>query len=288
MVLVPGIGDAFDQPVFPPRKWSLRPSRYGTMAWQRENELVGEEEELPMKLEPIVFTQEAYQQIAGLHNWDWTYEESVRLTDLAWRFDCRYQIFKNYFPDRSLKQLSSHYERLEKAFSSNATTNSKQAHGMLTDDAWIIHLRKNLDKIVAERERIIKTYASPLFFQNSPSLPDLLQKNFSGRRRKSEAVPLTSQRRPSSHKKSVSNETPKNVVRSVQAVTPRPIQKEVLVASEMHWKGIKPSVVKQVEKRMLELGIPLRPSIPSDRICNLYRNLVMRLASEVEKTKRRN
>lgn len=292
MVLVPGVGDAYDQPAFPSRKWNLKPSRYGTMCWQRENDMLAgdEAEELPMKLEPLIFTEESYQQNALVNGWQWTFEESVRLAELAWRFDCRFPIVQNYFPDQTSEQVMTHYERLERAFTPNNSSFKNQEKPMFTDDAWIKHLRKNLDEIISERELIIKTFAAPLYYQTTPSLPDLLQKNLGGRRRKSESTAPSTQlhKQSASQKKPSASDTPKNVVRGVQAVNAKPLQKEVLVASEMHWKGIKPSVIKQVEKRMLELGIPLRPIVPSDRICTLYRNLVIRLSNEIEKTKRRN
>jgi hypothetical protein len=229
---------------------------------------------------------EDYQQAALAQTWDWTFEESVRLGELAWRFDCRFPIIKGYFPEHTKEQLLFHYARMERAFSQSAAPSQKPKPTSFLNDPWILHLRRNLDIIVAERERIIKTFAAPLLYQHNSSLPDILQKNLNGRRRKtdaSNAAPKTP-----SHKKASGSDTPKNVVRSVQAVNPKPLQREVLLASEMHWKGIKPSVVKQVEKRMLELGIPLRPVIPSERMCDIYRNLVMRLSSEVEQTKRRN
>ena len=243
---------------------------------------------LPLKLDPVTFSREDYARL--LCDIDWSYDDSIKLSELVWRFDARFQVIKRYFTEKSIQQLEDHFKLLEDTFYPQSTP-EKPVEGELkgfsiTNDELILNLNKNLRETMRQREDMIRTFGGPTFFSMTPSLPELLQKNLTtSRRRKAGGATSPTVSAATFTKKKIS--TPTNVVRTIQAVNPRPQLKEVLLASEMHWRGIKPSVARQVEKQMVELGIPLKPIVPSPRICELYRQIVLKLAASIEKTKRR-
>ena len=245
---------------------------------------------LPLKLDPVTFSREDYA--SQLASSDWTYEESIRLSELVWRYDGRFPIIRGLFPEKSRQQLEDHYKILEETFYPHPVAElheggeEEQKKFSITNDELILGLNENLRETMRRREDMIKTFGGPTFYSMTPSLPELLQKNLNtSRRRKAESVAPPTPSAVTANKKKIS--TPTNVVRTIQAVNPRPQLKEVFLASEMQWRGIKPSIARQVSKQMSELGIPSKPTIPSARICEIYRQIVLKLAASTEKTKRR-
>lgn len=290
-MLVPGIER--QQPLIPSRKWILHQGYpLGTFSWKRENDMESNDssyyDNLPLKLDPVTFSKEDYSSLQSKS--DWSYDESIKLSELVWKYDGRFQVIKRYFPDKTRIQLEDHYKLLEETFYPHSKTEQKgedeQSEFLITNDELILNLRENLWETMNRREDMIKIFGGPTFHSMTPSLPELLQKNLStSRRRKTESATSPTPSAIAANKKKIS--TPANVVRTIQAVNPRPQLKEVFLAGEMHWRGIKPSVARQVEKQMAELGIPTRPIIPSPRNCNLYRQIVSKLAAPIEKNKRR-
>lgn len=291
-MIVPGIER--QQPLIPSRKWVLHQGYpFGTFSWKRENDMEANEssyyDNLPLKLDPVTFSKEDYSSFLG--KCDWTFKDSIKLSELVWRYDGRFTVIKGFFPDKSRLQLEEHYKLLEETFHPDAKTEEKveeeQGEFLATSDELLLNLKENMREIMNRREDMIKIFGGPTFHSMTPSLPELLQKNLNtSRRRKTEsATSPTPSSAVSANKKKIP--TPANVVRTIQAVNPRPQLKEVLLASELHWRGIKPSVARQVEKQMLELGIPPKPIIPSLRNCELYQQIVSKLAAPIEKNKRR-
>src|SRR5690242_4872433 len=125
-MIVPGIER--QQPLIPSRKWILHQGYpLGTFTWKRENDMESSEssyyDNLPLKLDPVTFSKDDYAR--SLDKSDWTFEESIRLSELVWRYDGRFQVIQRYFPNKPKALLEDHYKLLEETFYPQSRTEQK-------------------------------------------------------------------------------------------------------------------------------------------------------------------
>lgn len=147
----------------------------------------------------------------------------------------------------------------------------------------------NMSALLRKRQEIIATVAGETFLMNSPGLPDILG---IGERTEEPGDSVVS-----SHYSSSSTVTPsskkkdkKRIRRAISAEavssskqTKRHAVTPILRTSAL--KPIKAGLARQVDKALMELGLPVRPVYPSERNCELYDKLRACLADLIEQKK---
>jgi hypothetical protein len=313
VVLVPSI-DPYDQPVERCAKWTMRKVD-GLGAWKWVKEGVYDQDLIPESqqfgLLPRTALDKATYELK-LRSDSWSFDETKYLVELCEECELRFLVVSDRYKypatKRSLLDIKARYydviDRLNK-HSTQSFDKEAERKRMLAEESFeartneqieeeqqltriVEEVQNNLSMLLKKRQEMIATVAGDTFLMNSLALPDIL-----GIAERIEDAPESV---PSSHVSSSSNVTPsskrkdkKRIKRAVssevasekqskkQAVTP------ILRTSAL--KPIKAGLARQVDKALMELGLPVRPVYPSERNCELYDKIRAGLADLIEQKK---
>jgi DNA methyltransferase 1-associated protein 1 len=261
------------------------------------------------------FTDEEYDR--HLQADGWTADETRYLISVAAEWDLRFLVIADRYEaagKRTLLELRSRYYevmgRLEAlrtgqtspAFQYDADGERRLALAIESfdarpreqsvEEALLIRMARQvqlrLPQLWRRRQQIIATMAGETFCLNSPTLVDLLGVRLAGVDVDSgTASHPNGPPKPTKSKKRRPTVTKSDSVESGDSAHPK---KPQIVTPQLRSHLLKPiksgTILRQVEKAMADLGLPVKPVYPSERVCDLYDKIRAFLAGKFEQRRK--
>lgn len=282
----------------PVSRWELRRMEpLGNHKWCR----IGED----IHIQPAACNTPPQQPLVDLStDPSWSVDESNYLLELCNRFDNRLLIVADRYKytnsngeviTRTAHEIQSRHNHLfmtpydnEQAQKRRLAEESFDARSreQIEEEQELLRLltdtQRELPFIWRRRQAMIARLAGDTFVMNNPSLVDLVGQE-QAQMEEFEEAPSKSKLRKEVSKSEKSRKVKRAVPADSHTVsTPKPRQSITPVLRTACLKPIKAGLARQVDKRLVDMGLPLRPNYPSERNCELYDQIRALLAGLLE------